>query len=921
MGRCFFRAADPSFSPPPSSARYCRLYRLQTTLPTLGPCDIAFTAVAGHMTELDFTGAAKAWRGVDPASLFAAPVAKRVPDDKKPIEANLKEHARWADTLVLWLDCDREGENIAFEVVAACAAANPRLTVLRARFSSLSEPEIARALASLGPPDEAAARAVDARQEIDLRVGASFTRLQSLLLQDKFDWDAGGAGGADGPARLISYGPCQFPTLGLIVRRAWEARAHVAEGFWSLQLSVKVEGDGNGGGGGGAGPTAPTPTTVVPFKWARGALFDHAVAATLYEAALTAGPAVVTAVDGRRRTREPPPPLSTLELQKAATRRSILGLPGDRVMKLAEELYQQGFISYPRTETDEFDADYDLASLVAPHAAHPLWGPHVSRLASGELWRRPRSGGHNDRAHPPIHPTKMSAGEAGWCADKKRLYDFVARSFLAACTVPAVGFETRVEAAVGGERFGAAGLVVAERGWLAVYPYAGWGGAAPPLPPFAVGDRFAPHALLLVPGQTQPPPRLAEGDLLAAMDRHGIGTDATMVDHVKTLLARRYAAKDATACFSPTPLGEALVSAYARMGLASLWTPDLRGRIEAGIRAIAAGAATKETVLADAMAAFAADFEAARRASGVLEEEVGRFFPRAARARAAHAPVGPCAACGATMMLIEHESGAFLECGAAPLCRAAVALPPGARAARAASSVAPCARCGAAKLDLVFRRGSIPAGFDAAVTACALGCDRGLRATLAACGDLRVPRRGPAPGARGRAVAGRAPPQEQVPPPGAAPPAARRRAPAGGRGGAALEGCPVHGLPVLTLTTRNGQNAGRQFVKCSVDGEQDGCLPFAWADEWGGGGAGAPAGRGRGAARGGRGGAAAAPRARTAPAAIRGRGRGGRGARGRGNAAPAPGRFASAVPGAAAGGCYRCGEPGHWANSCPNAGG
>ena len=68
-------------------------------------------------------------------------------------------------------------------------------------------------------------------------------------------------------------------------------------------------------------------------------------------------------VSGTDRQRHPPPPLSTLEMQKKAT--TSLRISGDRVMKLAEELYQTGFISYPRTETDTFDAGYDLMVSLA----------------------------------------------------------------------------------------------------------------------------------------------------------------------------------------------------------------------------------------------------------------------------------------------------------------------------------------------------------------------------------------------------------------------------------------------------------------------------------------------------------------------------------------------------------------------------
>ena len=77
-------------------------------------------------------------------------------------------------------------------------------------------------------------------------------------------------------------------------------------------------------------------------------------------------------------------------------------------------------------------------------------------------------------------------------------------------------------------------------------------------------------------GVTQAPPKLSERDLITAMERHGIGTDATVADHIKKQLDRGYAIKDHAALFSPSPLGEALIASYHRMGLSNLWQPNLR---------------------------------------------------------------------------------------------------------------------------------------------------------------------------------------------------------------------------------------------------------------------------------------------------------------------------------------------------------
>ena len=92
------------------------------------------------------------------------------------------------------------------------------------------------------------------------------------------------------------------------------------------------------------------------------------------------------------------------------------------------------------------------------------------------------------------------------------------------------------------------------------------------IPTYTFGQQFIPRSLTLDSGVTRPPPLLSEADLLGCMDKAGIGTDATMHDHIKKLLDRFYAIKDSSTRFSPTKLGEALVMGYDDMGY-ELWKP------------------------------------------------------------------------------------------------------------------------------------------------------------------------------------------------------------------------------------------------------------------------------------------------------------------------------------------------------------
>ena len=103
----------------------------------------------------------------------------------------------------------------------------PRIIVRRARFSALIPRDIHHALANLVPPDQRQSEAVLARSEIDLRLGAAFTRLQTLSLQNKFE----------GLESLLSYGPCQFPTMWFVQQRAARIEAFRPENFWSLEMS------------------------------------------------------------------------------------------------------------------------------------------------------------------------------------------------------------------------------------------------------------------------------------------------------------------------------------------------------------------------------------------------------------------------------------------------------------------------------------------------------------------------------------------------------------------------------------------------------------------------------------------------------------------------------------------------------------
>ncbi|EMR68371.1 putative dna topoisomerase iii protein [Eutypa lata UCREL1] len=405
------------------------------------------------------------------------------------------------------------------------------------------------------------------------------------------------------------------------VDRYFRVQNFKPEPFWSIKVMHKRD------------------SIDVNFSWSRNRLFDRASVIILYERCLAAKTAKVTKVQEKPTKKWKPLPLTTVELQKMATR--FLRMTGQQAMEAAESLYNKGFISYPRTETDRFDSGMNLRTLVQKQTPDGRWGQFAQGLVDGGF-QQPRQGRNDDKAHPPIHPITYAAASV-LNESERKVYEFVVRRFLACCAEDAKGVATDVDLLYGEENFHAHGVVVLERNYLDVYVYEKWTGSVQ-LPKFTVGEVFEPTEALMTEGKTAAPSYLTEADLIALMDANGIGTDATMAEHIQKIQERDYVqtvprsggaggeedgASDAPAArggrggrggrgrgrggrgggasnggrtgvmeFIPTKLGVALIEGFDRMNFdTSLGKPFLRKEMELKMRAICDGSTTKQAVL------------------------------------------------------------------------------------------------------------------------------------------------------------------------------------------------------------------------------------------------------------------------------------------------------------------------------------
>jgi DNA topoisomerase III len=282
---------------------------------------------------------------------------------------------------------------------------------------------------------------------------------------------------------------------------------------------------------------------------------------------------------------------------------------------------------------------------------------YATHLLSNNAYQRPRNGQNDDQAHPPITPCKAVDPNSIENPIERSIYILVVKHYLACCSKDAVGKETTLTVQMGSEDFFAKGLMILERNWLEIYaPWERWSTGQGQLPPLEVGSRITPSAFMLQDGRTVPPRLLTEAELIALMDRNGIGTDATIATHIQTIQDRGYATKNAQQEFSPTKLGIALVEGYNSMGY-QLNKPDLRREMERECNLVASGQKTMESIMGPIISKMKECFEHASAEAHKLDAAVGRHFSSLGQVNAVilKARLSECGICQNFMALKEIQ--------------------------------------------------------------------------------------------------------------------------------------------------------------------------------------------------------------------------------------------------------------------------
>ncbi|RJF90910.1 type I DNA topoisomerase [Sphingomonas cavernae] len=464
--------------------------------------DFRVLASYGHIRDLPPKDGS-----VDPDEGFAMQW-ENYADKGKQLKA-IADEAKKADRLILATDPDREGEAISWHVqeVLRAKKALPQ-KVDRVTFNAITKAAVTDAMKAPRALDEDLIDAYRARRALDYLVGFTL----SPVLWRKLP-------GAKSAGRVQSV------ALRLVVDREREIELFRPQEYWSVFADMEQDGQG-------------FIARLVRFQ---GEKIDRLTIGNAGDAekakqAVEAGRFSVASVETKPLTRNPPPPFTTSTLQQEAARK--LGFSASHTMRVAQALYEDGAITYMRTDGVQMDGSAISAARKA--VADRYDGSYVPDKPRQYTTKAKNA----QEAHEAIRPTDFSKDKAG-SGDHARLYDLIWKRALASQMASARLERTTVEMTdgTGQTALRATGQVVLFPGFLALYEEGRDDQEdedSRRLPRMAEGDAPAKKAVHSEQHFTQPPPRFSEASLVKKMEELGIGRPSTYASTLQTLKDRNY---------------------------------------------------------------------------------------------------------------------------------------------------------------------------------------------------------------------------------------------------------------------------------------------------------------------------------------------------------------------------------------------
>ncbi len=599
---------------------------------THGKKDLVIGCAVGHLYGLSQKGGKKSDYPIfDVEWVPNSELSKSAAFSKKYLNV-IKKLAKDATEFTVATDYDVEGEVIGLNIVRFVCK---RKDAKRMKFSTLTKDDLIQAYENASKTlDWGQANAGVTRHELDWFYGINTSRALTHSIK------------AAGYFKLMSSGRVQGPALKLIVDKEKEISAFKPVPFWQIELFGTVnKGD-------------------ISALHIKDKFWEKKEADAVMKKVKGQKQAEIKKVDKKKFNQSPPNPFDLTALQVEAHR--CLGISPKHTLEIAQDLYTSGFISYPRTSSQQLPKEIGYKKIITSLSKQSDYKSEAAFLLKKKALA-PNNGKKTDPAHPAIYPTGVQP-KKNIKQESKKVYDLVVRRFLATFGDPAVRQTMKIEIDCNTELFTTSGTTTLEKGWHTLYGrYATF--KEEEFPELNIGDIVDVKDIKMYDKETQPPKRYTEASIIKELEKRGLGTKATRASIIDTLFQRGYVdgrpiqatklgirTSDVLEKYSPTIIDEALTRHF-----------------EEEMENIREKKQTPESVLDEAKKAVTKIVNEFKK----HEKKVGKELSSAnIETRDELSTIGKCPVCKeGDLQIRKGKFGMFIACNKYPDCKTTFSLP------------------------------------------------------------------------------------------------------------------------------------------------------------------------------------------------------------------------------------------------------
>ncbi|NPA38281.1 MAG: DNA topoisomerase I [Candidatus Nanohaloarchaeota archaeon] len=413
----------------------------------------------------------------------------------------IKEAGKNADEIIIATDYDIEGETIAYNILRFALNTTK---AKRMKFSTMTANELKKAYKNALPSlIKNLAKAGETRHIIDYYFGINLSR--SLMFSMK----------SAGRFKVMSIGRVQGPALAILAQREEEIKSFKPKPYWKIR--------------------ALTANNLEAWHQ-KGNIFDEKEAKEIYNKVKSSKKGKISEVKITQRKIMPPHPFNLTDLQTEAY--ALFKITPKETQDIAQYLYENALISYPRTSSQKYPTSIPLKSILVKIGEIKEYKDKVQQLINetkGKLV--PHNGKKDDEAHPAIYPT----GETPKNLTKKQLqiYDLIVKRFLATLSKPAIKEALHATLLINQEPFKIEGSRIIEKGWMSYYePYLKIEDTMPQ--GLKEGAELDIKKIELLQKETKPPNRYSPAGIIKELEKRKLGTKATRAVVIENLYNRGY---------------------------------------------------------------------------------------------------------------------------------------------------------------------------------------------------------------------------------------------------------------------------------------------------------------------------------------------------------------------------------------------